>query len=778
MSIFVRMLCVVSLTLAVSTVAATGQAEAPGPSEKPATSTEPSPPAESSPATPAPDAVKQPPGDSAARLPQVVVTPGARPQSPQPQSRPSTTVSAPSLASRTAAPRRTRGTQGGGVANLPGPAQSEGSLTVRTAEQARKEIEQQTPGSVAVVPDTQYKNTPAQTIKDIVDYVAGVWAQPKWGDDTRLSIRGSGLSRNFHLRGIQLYMDGIPINTSDGYGDFQEIDPTAYRYVEVYKGANALRFGANSLGGAINFVVPSGRDASLLEGRVDSGAFGFWRGQASSGGANELADYFITGSSSRANGYREHSSGTAQHLNANFGYRIGPNVETRFYVNANEIRQHIPGEVTKYWALTTPKLAWTDNVVNDWQRNIDTVRLANKTTVRFGATTLEVGAFSVERHLMHPIFQWLDYTYHDYGGFSRVTDDRAVGPFRNIFIGGVNVLNGKIEAQQFQNIRGTKGMLMSDLTQRPQNYSGYLEDVLYIVPGFALVAGTQYLFAVRDQAVQFSLNGDLTGRNAWSLWSPKGGFLWDIDPSWQVYGNISRSAEVPSFGESVAPNFLQPTLPNIPWFGIHAQTATTYEIGTRGRRPDYTWDFAIYRAQIDYELMCFFSSFGNCNVTNADKTIHQGIEAAVGVTLFKYLFTYAAPDRIWLNLAYTVNDFRYYSDATFGNNLLPGAPLQYIRAELLYKHPSGFSFGPNIEWVPQAYYVDSANTLTSEPYLLWGVRAAYDDQRNLSWYIEGRNLGNKTYISSASIIDRATPLTRLFNPGIGQGVFGGVRARL
>ena len=53
-------------------------------------------------------------------------------------------------------------------------------------------------------------------------------------------------------------MDGIPINTADGYVDSSEIDPTAYRYVEVYKGANALRFGANSLGGAINFVMPTG----------------------------------------------------------------------------------------------------------------------------------------------------------------------------------------------------------------------------------------------------------------------------------------------------------------------------------------------------------------------------------------------------------------------------------------------------------------------------------------------------------------------------------------
>ena len=60
----------------------------------------------------------------------------------------------------------------------------------------------------------------------------------------------------------------------------------------------------------------------------------------------------------------------------------------------------------------------------------------------------------------------------------------------------------------------------------------------------------------------------------------------NLDPNWQVFGNISRSAEVPSFGESVAPNFLNPSFPTIPFFDIKAQTATTYEIGTRGRRPD------------------------------------------------------------------------------------------------------------------------------------------------------------------------------------------------
>ena len=169
-----------------------------------------------------------------------------------------------------------------------------GALAVLSAQQALTEINN-TPGGVAIVPAAAYRNsTVANTIKDILDYVPGVFAQPKWGDDTRLSIRGSGLSRNFHLRGVQLYMDGIPINTADGYGDFQEIDPTAYKYVEVWKGANALQFGANSLGGAINFVIPTGRDPWPNGVSADMGAFGFKRLQANAGGANGPWDGFVT----------------------------------------------------------------------------------------------------------------------------------------------------------------------------------------------------------------------------------------------------------------------------------------------------------------------------------------------------------------------------------------------------------------------------------------------------------------------------------------------------
>ena len=108
---------------------------------------------------------------------------------------------------------------------------------------------------------------------------------------------------------------------------------------------------------------------------------------------------------------------------------------------------------------------------------------------------------------------------------------------------------------------------------------------------------------------------------------------------------------------------------------------------------------------------------------------------------------------------------------------MPGAPRHYFRGEIVYKHPGGFFIGPNVEWVPQAYFVDSANTFTTEPYAIWGAKAGYDDGKSFSAYVEGRNLANKAYIASASIIDRYTPNLPLFEPGNGRGVFAGIRAR-
>lgn len=649
------------------------------------------------------------------------------------------------------------------------PGTRSGSLSVPNTAEAIADI-QRTPGGVDVVPAEDYKaSTPATTIKDALDYVPGVFVQPKWGEDTRLSIRGSGLSRNFHLRGTQLFMDGIPISTADGFGDFQEIDPTVYRYIEVYKGANALRFGANSLGGALNFVMPTGYDANLFTARTDIGSFGFRKFSSSSGAVSGPVDYFFAGTWQEHDGFRDHSDGESVRGSMNVGFRISPNVETRFYVNANDVEQRIPGSVTRQTALTDPKQAATTNVTNDWQRNIETLRIANKTTVRLTqGTLLEFGAFNVDRHLDHPIYQWLDYRYDDYGGFARLSDDSVIGGYRNRFIAGVNLHNGKVDTKHFANgPNAAKGPLLAQGVNRSDNISVYAENSFFVLPSVALVTGLQFLHAERDR-----VGTDVSGRNTFDVWSPKAGIVWDVDPGWQVFANVSRSAEVPSFGENTVSGSA---------FSAKLQEATTYEIGTRGRRENYHWDFALYRAEIDNELQCLtiLLPFPNmCSVTNADKTVHQGLELGFGAAILQSLLVHGpSPDKLWINATYTLNDFHFDNDAVWGDNTLPGAPRHFLRAELMYRHPSGIFFGPNVEWAPEAYFVDNANTLKTEGYAIWGAKLGYEGE-TFSAYIEGRNLSDKAYISSASISgDVSGTDGAYFDPGTGRAIYGGVQVK-
>lgn len=654
---------------------------------------------------------------------------------------------------------------------FPGGGQRKGALTVPTTEEAIRELAT-VPGAVTVVNDDYKNSTPANTIKDVLDYVPGVFVQPKWGDDTRLSVRGSGLSRNFHLRGLNLYMDGIPINTADGFGDFQELDPSAFRYAEIYKGANGQRFGATSLGGAINFVTPTGRDAGPFSASVDFGSFGFRRLQASAGGASGAYDFFVTGAAQEQEGFREHSDGEAARLHANLGIRISPDAETRFYLNANDVEQNIPGAVNKKSALSSPETARQSNIDGDNERNIDTIRFANKTTMRVApGTVVEFGAFALDRHLMHPIYQWLDWEYFDYGGFARVMNETTIAGHKNRLLVGVNQHNGTVEAVNYANDFGEKGDLRASTDNTSTNTTAYIENAFYVMPDVALVAGTQFFHATRESDDKFLSNGDSSGENSYTTWNPKAGLLWEVDPNWQVYANVARSAEAPSFGENTSNTGAA--------FEADLQTAVTYEIGTRGRRPDYSWDLALYRSNIDKELLCLDGELsGSCTVRNADKTIHQGVEIGFGVSMLKGMLSEGRdPDRLWLNLAYTYNDFRYDDDTAFGDNELPGAPNHFIRAELLYKHPSGFFFGPNIEWVPEAYYVDSANTTKTESYALLGLKGGYDAGEAFSIYVEGRNLTDEAYIASTSIAYEATPDSELFEPGSGRAIYAGMKYR-
>ena len=134
------------------------------------------------------------------------------------------------------------------VAQLP-PVEVQGSPETpertRSEAQARKEIER-TPSGVTLIGSQEIKETRATALQDVLDFVPGIMVQPRFGnvaDESQISIRGSGLRNNYHLRGLTLLLDGFPLNNADGFGDFEAAELLATKRIEVYKGTNALRFG-------------------------------------------------------------------------------------------------------------------------------------------------------------------------------------------------------------------------------------------------------------------------------------------------------------------------------------------------------------------------------------------------------------------------------------------------------------------------------------------------------------------------------------------------------
>ena len=117
------------------------------------------------------------------------------------------------------------------------------TLTQTTLEQDRLDLAS-IPGGTETIAAERFLSGRASTMADTFFLSPGVVAQPRFGsDEARLSVRGSGLQRTFHGRGIRIMQDGIPLNLADGGFDMQAVDPLAASHVNIWRGGNALAQG-------------------------------------------------------------------------------------------------------------------------------------------------------------------------------------------------------------------------------------------------------------------------------------------------------------------------------------------------------------------------------------------------------------------------------------------------------------------------------------------------------------------------------------------------------
>lgn len=655
-----------------------------------------------------------------------------------------------------------------------------GSLTVPDVETQRRQVEQ-APAAVRFVPSEDFRDRTTLNLHDVLQDTPGVFVGTRYGAELRLSLRGSGIARGFHLRGVDLLQDGIPMGVADGSGDFYQIDPLAVRSVSVFPGGNALAYGASTLGGAVNFTTPTARTAEAPNiVRLEAGSYGTIRGSLQL--SRVFGDWDAAGTASvlHSDGYRQHSRSQYEMFNGNIGYRINDNVETRFYFGSYIVAQQLPGSLTLQQALRTPTMASAAALSGNQARDVWAERIANRTTIRTGYGQLDLDVWGLHKRLFHPIFQVIDQNGWNWGVAPRFTTEFTVAGLRNQLILGGRYYAGSNDALQYTNVAGSRGVPTLRSRQDAQNYEAYFENRLWVLPDLALVAGAKALRSERDYrdfgGGLASSRGNVALGRSYEGFNPRLGLLWQATPTIQAFANITRSMDVPDFSD-LAQTQANGVTGFVP---LQAQRAWTTEIGTRGSAGRFGWDLTLFNSVLRGQMLQFTTNPSVPAATfNAGATVNRGVEFAGRVDLAQNALL--PEDRLRLTQVWTFNDFHFRNDRQYGNNRVAGLPPHVLRSLLRYSGPfgesrEGFWVQPSLDWVPQGAWVDYANTQRTPAYMKLNLEAGVRVRPGLTLFLDARNLTNKRYISDLSTVtDARVASTAVYYPGEGRSVFVGAR---
>src|ERR1044071_7238321 len=105
--------------------------------------------------------------------------------------------------------------------------------------------------------------------------VPGLLARDRqnYAQDVQISVRGFGARSTFGIRGVRLYVDGIPATMPDGQGQISNVALGSAAAVEVLRGPFSALYG-NSSGGVVQVFTEDGAGAPKLAVGAGGGSDG------------------------------------------------------------------------------------------------------------------------------------------------------------------------------------------------------------------------------------------------------------------------------------------------------------------------------------------------------------------------------------------------------------------------------------------------------------------------------------------------------------------------
>jgi iron complex outermembrane receptor protein len=579
--------------------------------------------------------------------------------------------------------------------------------------------------------------------------VPGLYMQNRYNfaQDLRISLRGFGARSSFGIRGIKVFVDGIPETLPDGQAGVDSIDIGSAESIEVLRGPASSLYG-NASGGVISITSELGAADPYIEGRVAGGEYGFRQLQLKSAGEWGRTDYLFNVSRTKLDGYRDHSNAEGSVFNSKLGVPLGENDRLVFSLNLTD--QPVaddPGGINAAQAAAAPQSARDVNVSFDSGESLEQQRfgIIYERDRPNGSLTLRNyyawREFSNKLPFTGGGAVDLDRFFYGVGGqytFGNA-EDRL-----NLTV-GVDFDKQDDDRKRFDNNDGTLGAMVFDQNETVDSKGIYLQGVYDLNDDWSLHAGLRYDEISYDVTDYYTVDGDDSGTLDFDETSPSLAINYRTEAG-VLFASYSFSFETPTTTELANPDASGGFNP-----ALNPQTADNYEIGYKHSAGDLYWELALFTIDLEDELIPFeLAAFpGRTFYSNAGSSSRDGIEAAVAWQF----------DNGWnVDASYTWSDFKFDdfiddNDNDFSGNQLPGLPEHFGYLGISYAGDSGLS--ATLEGIYSGDLVaNNANTAQVSSYTVANFRLAREFLSG-PWlirpYFGVNNIFDETYNSNIRI---------------------------
>ena len=632
------------------------------------------------------------------------------------------------------------------------------------------------PASIDRVDGSDVRNQRLQVnLSESLGVVPGLALQNRqnYAQDLQLSIRGFGARSTFGIRGVRLYVDGIPATQPDGQGQLTNIDLQSVDRIEVLRGPFSALYG-NSSGGVVQTFTERGGGAARVVPSFAVGSYGTLRVGLKALGSIGLKaddqivdkstippsiDYVVDSSHFETRGSREHSGARRDLANAKLTYRDADGTTVTVIVNRVDLPRAddplglsraeytrdphavdptaLQFDTRKTFSQTQAGVIWERVLTPD-----DRVRVLVYGGDRF---TRQFQAIPVASQI--PVTSpggVIDLARRYVGVDLRETHRFDFGNRPLTIIGGLSVDQLFEHRRGYENFTGPAndralgvlGNLRRDEDNDVRSVDPYLQLSWAPARDWTLDAGVRHSdvrFVSSDRYVVTTAAGtnpNDSGGVRYQATLPVAGLIWAATSAIHLYATAGKGFETPTLNElAYRPNGM--TGLNL---ALRPARSDSGEVGVKTRftlsdRSDLRVNVAAYLTGTHDEIVTLSNIAGRSTYTNAGRTRRRGVEASADLRF--------ADDWHWIT-AYTLLDARYRdpfvtcnaSPCTVPNvvvpvgDRIPGVAAQSAYTQLDYTPVRGVRGGVEARRSGKVY-VDDADSDSAASYTTSNAHVGY-----------------------------------------------------